>query len=82
MGDFDILSVGRATGEFIDELMNVEADDGGEIEQFDHVDPALATLDVRDEGLMPTESRGNLALGQTCRLAPLHQEFGQPAMTS
>ena len=33
-------------GDFVDEVMDIEADDGGQIEKLDQVDTPFTTLDV------------------------------------
>ena len=43
--------------QFVDESMRVEADGGGEIEEFDDVQPALSRLDVGDERLVTSDAR-------------------------
>ena len=53
--------VPRGLAQLLDQRRRVEADRLGEIEKFDQIDPALATLDLADERLMPAETGNGLA---------------------
>ena len=68
--------------ELLDHLMHVQADDRGQIEQLDQVDPPLAALYVRHERLMSPEPACHFGLGQACRLPRTYDELDQTRVPS
>ena len=63
------------------EILNVEADDGRYVEEFDEVYSALAALDVRDERLMPAKGTSHLCLRQSIRAAARRNRVGDQPVT-
>ena len=50
----------RDPSQFREEVVQVQADDLGDLHQFDDVEPALAGLVLRHEGLRPPQALGDL----------------------
>ena len=59
----------------------MEAKHLGDVEQLDEIDPTLARLDVRDKGLVPAESPGEVALLQPRTLPISDEQLGQAPVT-
>lgn len=66
--------------EFVQQFMRVETNNFGKCQKFHHVEPTLAILDVGDERLMATESRGDSGLRHPGLLSLFNQQSGQAAV--
>ena len=68
---------GRAAGELCEEFLGVNPQGMGDLDELQHVDPALAGLDVGDPGLRALQARGELALREACGFAGLDDDGTQ-----
>jgi len=46
-------------------------------DELDHINPALTPFDQRHEGLVPSNSVGQIGLRETCRLPSLDQHMNK-----
>lgn len=69
--------ISRHGYELIEQSVRVETDHRGEIEKFDHVQPALARFDIRDERLVAPKRGRYLCLRHPPTFAVLNDQLGQ-----
>jgi hypothetical protein len=62
----------------VDEGMNVESDDRGDVEKLDDVDAAAAALDLRDNGLVAAKFFGKVGLAEPRAIALFDKEVDEP----
>ena len=72
------VEVGRLVHEGVDEIAGVEADRAGDLDELDHVEPALAGLVLVDPLLRVAEAFAQGGLGQAGAQAHLSQVAAQP----
>lgn len=65
----------------VDQLMHVESDDLGNVEQLDNIDAATTALDLRDDGLIAAEFSRESGLAQPGAVALLDKKIDQADMT-
>ena len=63
--------------QIIDQAVKIEADDFGDVDEFDDVDASAPALDRRNDGLVAFETTGELSLAEARTVALLYQEFDE-----